>query len=530
MGIKELLGFSKPQQINATDAQLLNKMYNQVAAGVADLERGRQAKRRIMGNDLTPSNLKTAQMIGNQLPENLRQIMMGNLNYGYQNYMQGVGGPNDFATQDFRTQAPYLSYNILDNYYRTSWVAKNIIDIPAKDMCRTWRKFKHENSAVIEKREDAEKYYGIQNLIQEVVQWADLYGGAGVVWSLDTDTPESIGEVNPIRKIAKGSLQFFQVVIKDQAMPSGEYYLDPFMSNYLKPDFYTIASTAAANRVHNSRIVIFSGTPLPIYSKLSNVLWGDSKLTPLLILIDRVESMWRSIDQLFAAANVDIMKLKDYASILAKTPQKIRERLGLDQSTISNWNTLLMDSEDEFERKELGSLTGLAEVLKVMLQMLAGAAEIPFTRFLSEGVKGFSDGDNDMTIWYEHLKKKRENMRPMLEKIDRIIEMSVFGKVMDIEYEWIDLAEPDESEIADIEIKKAQRDQVYYDMGIVSPRDIATKLMVEGTYPTITPDRIETYDDTLKDPEEFLGGDPFGDDSNDNNEGDDGKDPTTDKG
>lgn len=440
----------------------------------------------------------------------MREKMMKNAffgmgaQFGYQNPQMGVGGQNDLSRGAYRLPPPYISYNIMDNFYRTSWVAKNIIDIPAQDLCRTWRVFKHKDSEVVKKREEAERFYSVQSIIQECLQWADLYGGAAIIWSLDTDTPEIISSSNKLSSIEQGSLQFFQVVIKDQANPSGQYNMDPFDASYLKPNCYTIMSTGDAVVINVDRLIILFGSKLPIYAKMQQNLWGDPKLVPILGIINQVEGMWNSISQMFAASNVDVIKLKDYARAMQATPDVVFKRLGMDKTLISNYNKILLDAEDEFERKELGNLSGLSDVMKLILQMLAGASSIPFTRFMSESIKGFGEGDNEMKMWYEHLNKKRQDLYPCLKKIDQIIEMSVFGKIMDIEYEWQSLDEPNDQQLADIELKRAQRDQEYIQMGVVSPRDVAHALMTYKTYSTITDDRINKYSDELLDPTEIL--------------------------
>lgn len=487
----------KEENINNQDLHMVNSIYNMVAAKIDKMDSEK-------ANPGTP---------------------MTNYQYGYQNAPMGAGGTNDFSVYDNRTTAPYLNYGILDSYYRTSWVAANIIDIPAEDMTRNWRKFKHADAKVVELREAAEKFYNVEKLILETKKWARLYGGAGIIFSFDTDTRQSLSEKMRYRAIEEGSLQFFQVVIKDQALPSGNYGMDPFLSDYLRPEFYTIASSAAGTQVHRDRIIIFQGKELPVYSKLMNVLWGDSVLAPILKLVDRAEGMLSAVDQLFRQANVDVVKLKDYTQILSKTPEKIIQRLGLDRKMISVWNKLCMDSEDEFVRNELGSLTGLAEVLKFFIQLLSAAPKIPFSRFIGESIKGFSEGDNEMKTYYEMIKKEQKSIDPQMRIIDTIIEMSAFGKIMNIEYEWNEIDKPGDKETADIDQVEANIDKTYLDAGIVSPYDVASRLANKGTYPTITGDTLGAYSKELNSPEEDLnpdGTDEFGGD-------DETKDTKTDK-
>ena len=420
---------------------------------------------------------------------------------GLTNPVAGMGGQNDPFSYSYRNDVPYLSYQILDVYYRTNWIASRIIDTPANDMTRKWRRFVHEDEEAIKKRKDAERNYNVASVVNEAVKWADLYGGAGVVFSLKGEIEADFSKPLDVNSIKKGDLEFMSVVIKDQANPTSNLCLDPFNITYLKPEQYYIATTSGASTVHSSRIVIFYGKKLPIYSALKQIMWGDSKLAQLLGLIDITEALWQNSGGLVSKANVDVIKMKSYLQTLSKAPEQIWKRLGFNKKMLSNFNTLVLDAEDDFTRNQLSNLTGLSELLLANIQMLAGSCGMPLTKFLGTSVGGFSSGDNEILQWANTVHERQNNLRPQLSKIDEIIEMSVFGKIMGLQYEFNSLLEMSELQNAEVERSRAETDEIYVSRGIVSERDVASRLQANETYPTIDQAHLDNLSDEVGAPE-----------------------------
>lgn len=441
-------------------------------------------------------------------PAELIQVIQNSQFGGLVNYATGLGGVSDPDSSFNRFDIPYLTYQVLDIYFRTSWIADRGISIIPDDVCGKWRKFDHEEPDVVEARSQAEIDFDIDMVVHDAMMWARLYGGAGIVFSVKGEVEQDFSKPLRLSQIKKGSLEFFNVVIKDQSNPASALELDPFKATYLKPEQYFIATTWGASTVHSSRIIVFYGKKLPIYSALKQLMWGDSKIAPILTLIDIVEALWCNVGGLVQKANIDVIQLKGYLQTLSSTPDQIFDRLNLSKSILSNYNKLLLDIEDKYERKELSNTQGLSEIMLSFLQMLAGAFGIPLTRFLGTSVGGFSSGENELDQYADTIDEERGKIRSQLRRIDRIMEMHLFGEVKNIKYEFDPFQQESAEEKSVRTARDADRDIKYMDAGVISEFDVGSKIV--DVYETLTPEKLSALNDV---PEKDMG---FGDIGEDN--------------
>ena len=431
--------------------------------------------------------------------ENIESKTMSNSRWGgYTNIASGNGTGRAIDSYSGRKPMPYLTYMDIDELYRSNWMAKKLIDIPASDMTRKWRNFTHDDAGVIKKRGLVEKKLNVKDVVRRAIQWADLYGGAVIV--LHLDDKKEISKPLDVNKIKKGQLSGIDVVFKDQIVPASQINLNPYSSHFQSPEFYYIAS-ADRQLIHHSRIIPFYGAELPLYSLLKQNSWGDSKLAASHEIILMAEKIWQDISQLISQANIDVLQIKGYMDLMgANRPNLFRGRLNEIENITSNYKKLILDADDKYERKELSGLQGLAEVMFQILQMIAASGNMPTTRFLSSSVGGFSTGDNEITEYYDSMHERQNRIYPQINKLDEIIEMSTFGRKMDIDFEWNSLREMDDAQKSDVDLKKAQRDETYLRMGVIDEAIIGEQLMNEGTYSSIDADWIQKLKDT---PEEF---------------------------
>lgn len=439
-------------------------------------------------------------------PEIPGHPFLKNSNFGLANHVEGAGTGRSIATYNTRNPVPYTTWAQIDEMYRSNWMARKLIDTPASDMTRNWREFYHEDSNVITERLYAEKVLKVKDTVRLAVQWSGLYGGAAIVMHFKND--DDLAAPLNLTKIKKGDLRLLQVVFKDQIQPSTQIELDPYSDNYQKPKFYTITGAKGNSIVHASKVICFYGAELPLYSLLRQNSWGDSRLTSAWAVLEAAESIWLSIAQLISQSNIDVIKLKDYTTLLARGGENMaNDLLCFQERMTSNYKKLILDTEDEYERKELTGLQGMAEVMIQYLQMIAGSQGMPLSKFLGTSVGGFSTGDNEITEWYDVISERQNRIFEQMNYLDKVIEFSTFGKFMDIRFEWNSLREMDDSEKYDIDLKRAQRDEINLRLGVVDEAMIAEGLKEDGVYSSIDPDWIQALKDAppTQDEQDELG-------------------------
>src|SRR4051794_41144961 len=120
------------------------------------------------------------------------------------NFLSGLGVQGrDKATGSTYFFTP-LPKEQLDAAYRTDWMARKLIDIPAKDATREWRSWQTATNAV-EKLEAEEKRLNIACKLRYGLILARLYGGAALILGVDQGRS---GDELQIDRVKKGDLKF----------------------------------------------------------------------------------------------------------------------------------------------------------------------------------------------------------------------------------------------------------------------------------------------------------------------------------
>ncbi|NNC37844.1 MAG: DUF1073 domain-containing protein, partial [Hyphomonadaceae bacterium] len=96
------------------------------------------------------------------------------------NLATGLGDPAyDKTAGDAHTLIAYAPQQMIE-LYRSSWLARNIIDEPAHDMTRKWRRWQGA-ATDIDKMEQAERDMNVRGAVHNAVQAARLLGGAAIL-------------------------------------------------------------------------------------------------------------------------------------------------------------------------------------------------------------------------------------------------------------------------------------------------------------------------------------------------------------
>ncbi|TPW26022.1 DUF1073 domain-containing protein [Pararhizobium mangrovi] len=157
---------------------------------------------------------------------------------GLVNKMSGLGGERDKGAQGEWAFQP-LDRLQIENAYRSNWMVRKAVDIPAFDMLRegwTWK----ADEEVVGKIEAEEKRLNVVGRIREALKYARLFGGAALLVS--DGTGDYSRPLEP-RRVGKGGIQFLKVIDRYH-LQSGEIETDPLAANYLEPKFYHLSGTS----------------------------------------------------------------------------------------------------------------------------------------------------------------------------------------------------------------------------------------------------------------------------------------------
>jgi phage-related protein (TIGR01555 family) len=402
------------------------------------------------------------------------------------NLISGLGTSKDkssFATYFFSP----LTQEQLEAAYRSDWISRKIVDIPAQDSTREWRAWQAEN-AQIEALEELEEALQIRARVLDALTMARLYGGAAIILGVDQGAPE---EPLNVDAVGKGALKFVHVLSRYE-LSIGPLQLDVTSPWYREPMYYEarVSQTAQA-RVHPSRVVRVLGSPLLGQLALGESGWGDSVLQAVNDAVQNCGTVSGSIAAMMQEAKVDIISVPGLTENIST--QEYRDRL-TDRFQYANTaksviNTLVLDKDETWNRVQT-SFAGMHDLSRAFLAMAAGAADIPATRMLGEAPRGMnSTGISDIRNYYDKIASDQETkLSPMLIRLDEVIIRSALGvRDPDIHYEWNSLWQMDDSQKAEIALNKAKTYQIDVTSAQIAPEALRAgrqnQLIEDGFYP-----------------------------------------------
>lgn len=395
------------------------------------------------------------------------------------NLMSGLGTDIDRSTQAFYSFAP-LSQQQAEASYRGSWLARKIVDVPAKDMTREWRNWQAKGSS-IEDIEAEEKRLGLRAKCQRALVLARLYGGGALI--LGTKDGDPTQPLN-VDRVQKGGLTYVHVMSRHQLTP-GQERLDPVDPWFGQPDYFTIQNNGGQTaKLHPSRVVAFVGQKSPEGSILTNLdwFWGDPVMQSIGEAVRNADLAQAGFAALIDEAQFDVLKIPDLMmnASSAEYEQRFLARLRAVKIGKSTLRAVAIDKEEEWDQRKV-DWAGIPEIIAAYLNIVAGAADIPVTRLLGQSPKGLqSTGDGEKSDYHDMVKAWQDDLlAPALDRVDELMVRSALGSFPDdVYYEFAPLDQPDQKEAAEVEKIFAETVKVYADAALLP--DGALRRMAEN--------------------------------------------------
>lgn len=376
-------------------------------------------------------------------------------------------------------QLPLLTDQTLDVVYRSSWLARKIVDVPALDSLRNWRAWQAEPD-VVSAIEATEKRVKLRQRLLHAYTQARLFGGCAIYIGVGDSDPTKPLDVS---RIAKGGLKHLNVIEK-RNLSAGVIDRNADSPTYGTPVNYKLSSGAGTVTIHPSRLVILQGAVKPDI-ELAGTLdgWGESVLVAIYEAIQQASSTGSNIASLVFEAKVDVLNIPNLMQNLedngTEYEAQLLNRLRLAGLAKGINGMLVLDSQETYSQKTT-SFGGLRDILTTFLQIVAGAADIPLTRLLGQSPAGMnSTGDSDIRNYYDRIRSNQELvLEPAMEILDAcIVRSATGGNDQTIFYNWNSLWQPTEKERSDIGKVTADTLKTLADTGLI-PEDVLSTLAV----------------------------------------------------
>lgn len=382
---------------------------------------------------------------------------------GLINGLTGRGTTVDRSVHNYWAQ-PFMIPEQIEAAYRTSWLHRKIVNIPAEDMTRAGRDWDGDGAA-IEKIETEEKRLGVWAKLREAIRLGRLGGGA-ILIGLGDDSTQPLPT-----NIRAGQIQYLTVLSRWQ-LTLGQMVTDPIDPLFAQPEYFRLSGGSSQIDIHPSRVICFHGLPVPVIRGIDweTRFWGDSVVQAVNDAVQNAETAASGFASLIDEAKVDVFKYKGLNEMgLAGHDNRIQARVELTSSAKSIHRAVILDSEDEWEQRQL-TLTGIRDVIITYDGRVAGAADIPATRLFGKAPDGMnSTGDGDMANYHQSVAAKQEmDLRPSIEALDAVLLPSAGVTGADLTFKFSPLSVLSEKDEAEIEAKEAESVSKYVNLGIIA--------------------------------------------------------------
>jgi len=404
---------------------------------------------------------------------------------GFKNIMKGLGGSKDPRNQVTYQKGLRITQVTANNLYVYNWLAAKCVDIPIDDATRKWRNLLIPDADKKKEIEDALKKYDVKGKINIASKWARVFGGAVILAIIEGDDQE---DPLIIERIKPESLKSFIVLDRYNIYPD-EINRNILSENFGKPEFYTVSRSG--QKIHQSRLYKLSGDLTTIMEFEQQNYWGNSIFTTLFEPISDSQVVSQSINNLIYESNVDVYRINGLHQLMAEgNDELVIKKLKLTHEMKGVINGIALDKEDEYDKKT-NTFTTLPDIDDRFVQKVSGASNIPVTKLVGISPSGMNaTGESDLLNYDDSVQSIQENdMRPAADWMDSIVVASL--KLEPFEYEFKPLKQLTEIEQSDVDLKTAQRDQIYLDQDIVESSDVIAELAEQGTYVTIDENRVE---------------------------------------
>lgn len=385
-------------------------------------------------------------------------------------------------TSYVNTRYSNVQYQEMTNLYRTNWLVGKIIDVPATDMVKVgYRIITQLNPDLLDKISAAERRMGLREKLIDGITWGRLYGGA--VGIMMVKGHENILD-RPLdyTDVALGAFKGMIVVDRwNSVTPSTDRVNDISSPDFGLPEYYDVLiNEGTACRVHCSRIVRFTGKKLPYIEAVGNQFWGMSEVERIEEEVKKYNNVGWNIASLTFLANLRTLKIEGLGENVGiggeRAQNKLYDKISAINQLMNNNGLQVLSEKDDYQQYQY-NFGGLPEVYDRFMMDLAGAANIPVTKFFGRSPAGMNaTGESDMQNYAEYISGQQEYvLRPALNKILPLLFVSELGAIPDdLHFEFNSVIAASESEKEDMASKRTSTVTSAMNAGLITD-EIALK-------------------------------------------------------
>ena len=383
----------------------------------------------------------------------------------------------------------FMGYAALQNIAQNGLI-RACIETVADDMTRAWIEFKREGEggengdegeALLTDLAQAVKRFELQRHFHEAAELVGYEGGAFIF--IDTGAVGDLlahplnlsrfsGELRP-----GGSLRF--VVVDPVNVFPGDYNsLSPLRPDYFRPGWWWVLG----ERVHASRLIRLTANEVPVLLRPTYNFLGIPQAQVLWDYVLHFQECRAAEARLLTKFSLTVFKTKmDDILFASGGTAELDARIRYMIQSMSNDGVLAVDKESEDVIKLETPLSGVTDIVRQSLEILAALNRTPAVKLLGISPSGFNaTGESDIRNYYDHIRSQQEKvLRDGVKKALDCIQLYLRGKIdPSITFDFAPLGEEDRAALSAYQKTKADTVAVYMDRDIISPEE-ARKVLAD---------------------------------------------------
>lgn len=326
--------------------------------------------------------------------------------------------------------------------------------------------------------------------------WERLFGGAGIlvlVGDQDPEEPLDLAAITEDTQLEFRDVDMWELFWDKQNVEG--YDAEIQSESFEWYNYY-------AEQVHKSRVMRLKGMKAPSFIRPRLRGWGVSV----------VEALVRSMNQYLKATDLgfevldefklDIYKIKNLVNTLVSPngTNKVKERVQMANWQKSYQNAVVMDSEDDFDHKQL-SFSGLAEAMEGIRRQVAADMRMPISKLFGTSENGGMNNtdQNDMENYNSMVEGEvRNKIKFHIIKILELKCQKLFGYIPDdLEIEFKPLRELGAVDQETVKREKFARLFQAHQAGQLTTLEFRDACNKGNLFDV----QLDTTDDALNDPE-----------------------------
>lgn len=380
----------------------------------------------------------------------------------------------------------FAGYPMLANLSQDGLIQAGV-EITADEMTRKWCELKYKGSDAEEKNtEEQNQYvseitedmrtYKLQALFREAATHIGYFGGC--LMFIDTGTPDELLSTPLVldeQTFKQGSFKGFKIVEPVCVAPGRYNASNPLGKHFYEPRTWFVYG----KEIHSSRFLYFTSGMLPLLLRPSYNFFGIPKAQVALDYVATFTESREAAARLLKKFSLTALKTDMEAFLSGGPAGNIERRIQYFVQTRSNDGVLAVDKEKEDIVKLETPLSGVTDIVRQGLELLAAIFRIPAVKYLGISPGGFNaTGESDMRSFWDYAQGQQERQfdSPLARAL-KVLTLNRYGKLIpSLVANWTPLGDDDEEKKANQRRTEAERDAIYLDRQVISQDEVRERL------------------------------------------------------